>query len=43
MGQIRNAYRVWVRKPEEKRALGRSVLGRRTVLKSVLKQLECDV
>jgi hypothetical protein len=38
MGQIRNAYKVLVRKPEEKRALGKSVLSRRAVLKSVLKQ-----
>jgi hypothetical protein len=36
MGQIRNAYRVLVRKPEETTVLRRSVLSR-TVLKSVLK------
>lgn len=31
MGQIRNAYRVLVRKPEEVTVLRRSVLSRRTV------------
>jgi hypothetical protein len=38
MGQIRSAYIFFMRTPEEKRALGRSVLSRRAVLELILKQ-----
>jgi hypothetical protein len=36
MGEPRNAYRILVGKPEEKRPLGRPRLGRWTILKWIL-------
>jgi hypothetical protein len=38
MGEKRNAYRILVRKPEGKRALGRQNVGGWTILKWILER-----
>jgi hypothetical protein len=41
IGERRNAYSVWVRKPREKKILGRSFVGGRIIrIKSILKEYD---
>jgi hypothetical protein len=42
MGEMRNSYKILIKKPEGKRPLGRPRLRRDYSVKMVLKELECD-